>query len=148
MSLLRRALPRVLPPLLDGPQSPRDGFATCIAQVRVGDRFHLHHRVDAGRIEALSNCDERVWVDFSGHVRVRVVHLEVILDAGRRVLKVHDHGRGLAGVGAIEAREGLHCRNARQFFIHVHGDEGTNVCVALRVDVGVHCLEPAVGLAA
>lgn len=146
--MLRRALPRVLPPLLDGPQSPRDGFAAGIAQVRVGDRFHLVLRVDAGRVQALGDRDERVRVDFPGHVRVRVVHLEVVLDAGQRVLEVHDHGRGLAGVGAIEARKGLHGGDAGQFLVHVHGDEGTNVCVALRVDVGVHCLEPAVGLAA
>ena len=98
-----RALPRVLPPLLDWPHGPRDGFAASIAQVRVGDRFHLHHRVDAGSVQAFGDRDERVRVDFPGHVRVRVVHLEVVLDTGRRVLEVHDHGRGLAGVGAIEA---------------------------------------------
>lgn len=195
-----RALPRVLPPLLDGPHGPRDGFAASIAQVRVGDRFHLRRRVDAGRVQAFGDRDERVRVDFPGHVRVRVVHFEVVLDAGRRVLKVHDHGRGLAGVGAIEAREGLHGGNTGQFLVYVHsdeagfveaglelvgddedlivllaersgrvaapverglgdgfavvgfqrageGDEGTNVVIALLLDVGVHCLEPAVGLA-
>ena len=196
-----RALPRGLPPLLDGPQGPRDGFAAGIAQVRVGDRFHLRRRVDAGRVQAFGDRDERVRVDFPGHARVRVVHLEVVLDAGRRVLEVHDHGRGLTGVGAVQAREGLHGGDTGQFLVHVHGDEarlveaglelvgddedlvvllaersrrvaapverglgdgfavvgfqgagegdeGTNVVVALLVDVGVHCLEPAVGLEA
>ena len=102
-----RALPRVLPPVFDGPQGPRDGFAAGIAQVRVGDCFHLHHRVDAGSVQAFGDRDERVRVDFPGHVRVRIVHLEVVLDAGRCVLEVHDHGRGLAGVGAVQARECL-----------------------------------------
>ena len=128
-----RALPRAVPPVFDGPQGPRDGFAAGIAQVRVGDCFHLHHRVDAGSVEAFGDRDERVRVDFPGHVRVRIVHLKVVLDAGRCVLEVHDHGRGLAGVGAVQAREGLHGGDAGQFLVHVHGREAWLVEASLEL---------------
>ena len=90
---------------------------------RAGHGLHLVRVVQRRAVELRPQVQHRVGVGRVGQFRRVVVLAEGGLDVLGLVGEVHDVGRVLAGVGAVEPRQGLHGLDAAQLAVHVHRAE-------------------------